>query len=181
MRFRGDPHVSGRGGGRTLSLHLLADADVHLLGRIRGVDRASIRLAPTLADNLARSDAYATNFLREVNWYHTRTGIAAPPPAADEELGFARPGGRRIEEPESLDLHRMGIKSVIWATGFGFDFSWIDFSALDGAGYPVIRRGASAIPGPYFIGLNWMNKRKSGIIYGVGEDATDVAWQIAGR
>ena len=181
MRFRGDPHVSGRGGGRTLSLHLLADAGVHLLGRIRGVDGASIRLAPTLADDLARSDAYATNFLREVDQYVKRTGIAAPPPAAHEELGFARPGGRRIEEPERLDLHGTGIKSVIWATGFGFDFSWIDFPVLDSAGYPVTRRGASAIPGLYLIGLNWMNKRKSGIIYGVGEDAKDAAWQIAER
>ena len=74
----------------------------------------SIRLAPTLADDLARSDAYATNFLREVDQY-------------------------------------------------------------------VTRRGASAIPGLYFMGLNWMNKRKSGIIYGVGEDARDVARQIAGH
>lgn len=181
MRFRGDPHVSGRDGGRTLSLHRLADAGVRLLGRIRDVDGASIRLAPTLADDLARSDAYATNFLREVDQHVARTGIAAPPPAADEELGFARPGGRRIEQSESLDLHAMGIRSLIWATGFGFDFSWIDFPVLDGAGYPVTRHGASAIPGLYFMGLNWMNKRKSGIIYGVGEDARHVAQHIAAR
>lgn len=181
MRFRGDPHVTGRDGGRTLSLHLLADAGVRLLGRVRAVDGTTVRLASTLFDDLAKSDAYATNFLREVDQYVARTGIAAPPPAVDEELGFARPDGRKIDTPADLDLHAMGIGTVIWATGFGFDFAWIEFPVLDPAGYPVTRRGASAIPGLYFMGLNWMNKRKSGIIYGVGDDAVQVARQIAGR
>ena len=83
--------------------------------------------------------------------------------------------------PAKASSVRPPIRSVIWAIGFGFDFSWIDFPVLDGAGYPVTRHGASAIPGLYFMGLNWMNKRKSGIIYGVGEDARDVARQIAGH
>lgn len=39
-------------------------------------------------------------------------------------------------------------------------------------------RGATSVPGPYFMGLNWMVKRKSGLLYGVGEDARHVADRI---
>ena len=42
-------------------------------------------------------------------------------------------------------------------------------------------RGASDIPGLFFLGLNWMHKRKSGIIYGVGDDAEYLAPLIAAR
>ena len=52
---------------------------------------------------------------------------------------------------------------------------------LDEAGYPVAPGGASAWPGLYFVGLNWMTWRKSGILYGVGEDALSVARHLAGR
>ena len=69
---------------------------------------------------------------------------------------------------------------MVWATGYRYDFSWIDFPVRDEMGYPVTDRGATAIPGLYFIGLNWMVKRKSGLLYGVGDDARHVAAHIAG-
>jgi putative flavoprotein involved in K+ transport len=80
---------------------------------------------------------------------------------------------------DSLDLAECGIATVIWAVGFGFDFSWIDAPVLDAWGYPRGERGVSPVNGLYFMGLNWMYKRKSGIIYGVGEDAEHVAAHIA--
>ena len=46
--------------------------------------------------------------------------------------------------------------------------------------YPVTDRGATSVPGLYFMGLNWMVKRKSGLLYGVGDDAQHVAAHIAG-
>ena len=47
-------------------------------------------------------------------------------------------------------------------------------------GYPVTDRGATDVPGLYFMGLNWMVKRKSGLLFGVGDDARHVAAHIVG-
>ena len=52
---------------------------------------------------------------------------------------------------------------------------------LDGAGYPKAPGGVTACPGLHFVGLNWMTWRKSGILYGVGDDARSVASAIERR
>jgi len=75
-------------------------------------------------------------------------------------------------------MDAQNIKTIIWATGFSFDFSWIEGLETDASGYPVTRDGKSSVENLYFCGLNWMRKRKSGIIYGVGEDAEIVASKL---
>jgi len=77
-----------------------------------------------------------------------------------------------------LHLCAQGISTVISATGFAFDFSWVDFPVFDPHGYPITDRGSTRVPGLHFTGLNWMHKRKSGIIYGVAEDAAYLAARI---
>ena len=83
-----------------------------------------------------------------------------------------------MPETKSLNLRAEGVSAVVWATGFTYDFSWINYPVHDDAGYPVTDRGATIIPGLYFMGLNWMVKRKSGLIIGVGNDARHVANHI---
>ena len=70
---------------------------------------------------------------------------------------------------------------MVWATGYRYDFSWIEAPVLDGTGYPVAPGGVSECPGLYFAGLNWMTKRKSGILYGVADDARSVAGDLHRR
>jgi len=60
---------------------------------------------------------------------------------------------------------------VIWATGYRFDYDWIDLPILDGAGKPVQTRGVTACPGIFFLGLHWMHTFKSGQFSFVHEDA----------
>jgi putative flavoprotein involved in K+ transport len=50
-------------------------------------------------------------------------------------------------EPPLLDLGQTGIKSVIYATGFHYDFNWIDLPVFDARGYPRYERGVTEIPG----------------------------------
>jgi putative flavoprotein involved in K+ transport len=65
---------------------------------------------------------------------------------------------------------------VIWSTGFRLDYSWIDLDlGLTEHGYPTQVQGVSDYPGLYFMGLQLMHTRKSGLIFGVGEDAAHVA------
>jgi len=89
--------------------------------------------------------------------------------------GFAQPALRE------LDLRRACITNVIWATGYDFDFSMIKLPTLDEDGYPIQTRGVTAYPGLFFVGLPWLHDAKSGLIYGVGEDASFIADRIAER
>ena len=70
---------------------------------------------------------------------------------------------------------------MIWANGYSFDYSWVHLPVLDDGGFPIQRRGVTHFPGLYFVGMNLLHKRKSGILLGVGEDAAHIAADIAAR
>jgi len=79
--------------------------------------------------------------------------------------------GFDVEVVTELDLTRSQITNVIWATSYNFDFSFVHLPILDGDGFPIQKRGVTNFPGLYFISLPWLHNAKSGLIYGVGEDA----------
>ena len=78
-----------------------------------------------------------------------------------------------------LNLAESGITSIIWATGFALDYSWLKVDAFDKAGRPKHQRGVSAEPGVYFLGLPWLSRRGSSFIWGVWHDAKYLADQIS--
>jgi putative flavoprotein involved in K+ transport len=67
---------------------------------------------------------------------------------------------------------------VIWVTGFTGGFRWLHLPILDDQNKPVRKRGISPERGLYFVGFPWLNSRKSGILYGIGEDAQYIAHAI---
>ena len=79
----------------------------------------------------------------------------------------------------SLNLVEAEVATVIWATGFTGDFSWLDLPAFDADGFPIHEGGVSPVRGLYFIGLPWLSIRGSGIIYGIHEDARHIADAIS--
>jgi putative flavoprotein involved in K+ transport len=96
----------------------------------------------------------------------------------------------RVKEPEPscvttpilwLVLRDAGITTIIWATGFGFDFGWLQVGALDARGTPVHRRGITEVPGLYVLGLPFLSRRASSFIFGVKRDAARLAEHIAAR
>jgi putative flavoprotein involved in K+ transport len=71
---------------------------------------------------------------------------------------------------------------VIWATGYGVDFGWIDVpDAIDERGDAVHRNGVAPAPGLYFLGLQWLSKMTSSFLSGVGDDAAVLADRIHAR
>jgi putative flavoprotein involved in K+ transport len=80
-----------------------------------------------------------------------------------------------------LDLEAEGIETVIWATGYRRDYSWLDVPVLDSRGEIVHSGGITRQPGLYVIGLNFLRRRNSSFIAGVGDDARELAAHIAGR
>jgi putative flavoprotein involved in K+ transport len=182
-RFKGDPHVSGRDRGTTINLRSFAARGCVLTGRLASVSGNLARFKPDLADSLKMADDYAADFLMKVDAHIEAHGLDAPTEtqASLREQGILSvdgPGETAIEAPVALDMDAQNIKTIIWATGFSFDFSWIEGLETDAAGYPVTHDGESSMENLYFCGLNWMRKRKSGIIYGVGEDAEIVASKL---
>jgi putative flavoprotein involved in K+ transport len=87
-----------------------------------------------------------------------------------------------VAEPlRRLDLRTEGIGAVIWATGYGLDFGWVEIPAFDARGQPLHRHGVSEIQGLYFLGLQWLSRLKSAFLSGVGDDAAVLADHIAAR
>lgn len=165
IRFKPNAHLSGRDGGRTIDLRRLALDGVTLHGRLRGAAGRGVHFADDLADSLEAIDEACRKRLAKIDAYIQTYGVEAPEP--DHEPADWQP----VSSQATLDLTRAGITTVIYATGFGFDFDWIDLPVLDEHGYPRYERGVTEVPGLYFLGLHWMHTWGSGLFYGVGCDA----------
>ena len=175
-RFSGKPHISGTKGGHTINLHQFARDGVTLLSRLTGVRDGIVTLARDLHDNLAAADRAEAEFVKTVDAYFAATGMTA----SDETLPVLRDGFAQPILTE-LNLKAAGITNVIWATGYAFDFSMVKLPVVDGDGFPIQTRGVSAYDGLFFVGLPWLHTAKSGLIYGVAEDASYIADRIAKR
>jgi putative flavoprotein involved in K+ transport len=178
-RFEANPQLSGKDGGHTLNLHQFARDGVVLLGRLMGVDGHRIALAPDLQENLANADQASEDFKQGVDEFVRRTGMDVREPGPDPVDEVRSDAGRHA--PAALDLKAAGITTVIWAAGYGFDYSWVHLPVCDAYGFPVQQRGVTRFPGLYFLGMNFLYNRKSGILLGVGEDAAHIAAAIAAR
>jgi putative flavoprotein involved in K+ transport len=171
------PLISGADGGHTVDFRRFAADGITLLGRIKSVQRGTIEIAPDLAGNLAKGDATYAQFLDRVDAHVAQHDPDRPQdPAARAVL----PNPACLTEPLlHLDLGSAGIGAVIWATGYGLDFGWIDVPALDAGGAPVHSGGVSRVPGLYFLGLQWLSRMNSSFLSGVGDDAARLADHIA--
>ena len=175
-KFAGKPHISGTKGGHTLNLHQFAQDGVTLLGRLEGIENGVVKLGGDLHDNLAAADRAEVEFTEAVDAYVAATGMLAP----KETLPFLRDGFDQKILSE-IDLDTTGITNVIWATGYAFDFSMIKLPVVDSDGFPIQTRGVSAFPGLFFVGLPWLHTAKSGLIFGVSDDARHIANRISDR
>jgi putative flavoprotein involved in K+ transport len=173
------PVITGAYGGHTIDFRGFAADGVTLLGRVKAVRGGIIEIAPDLADSLATGDGIYATFLDIADAHVERHGLDVPQdPAARAVL----PDPLCLTEPlRRLGISAAGIGAVIWATGYGVDFSWIDVPVLDGHGKPVHRDGITDVPGLYFLGLQWLSKLNSSFLSGVGEDAAALAHHIAAR
>ena len=172
-KFGSKPHISGSRGGHTLNLHQFAADGVRLVGRVLDADGTTVRLAGDMHENLAKADQFEADFVTKVDQYIEDRALKVP-----EETLPRLTAGFEQEEVEELDLKCEGITSVLWATGYSFDFSMVKLPVVDKDGYPMQRRGVTKYPGLYFVGLPWLHNAKSGLIHGVSEDAAYIASRI---
>jgi putative flavoprotein involved in K+ transport len=168
--------VSGAHGGETVDFRTLAQRGVVLVGRTSAYDAGQVHFAADLGKNIAAGDANYLSLLREADEYIVANGLDLPEEPAARDLA-ADPAC--VTDPiRSLDLAASGITTVIWATGFAVDYSWLQVDTFDDAGRPVHQRGVSSVPGVYFLGLPWLSRRGSSFIWGVWHDAKYLADHI---
>ncbi len=169
--------VSGYEGGKTVDFRRLAHMGITLVGITQSWDNGVLSFAAGLAENIAAGDNAYFDVLRDADAYIERNGLDLPPePQAWELL----PDPQCLLNPlAQLDIAAAGITTIIWATGFKFDFSWLQVDAFDEKGLPFHKRGISAERGIYFLGLPNLVNRASSFIYGVWHDAKYIADHIA--
>jgi putative flavoprotein involved in K+ transport len=169
--------VSGRDGGRTVDFRELDGRGMRLVGLTTSFDGGTARFARDLGENIAQGDASYLSLLDEADAYVARTGLDLP---EEPEARQLRPPPSSVTDPlEELDLDQAGVTSIVWATGFRSDYSWLRVDAFGADGTPRHRRGVSSEPGVYFLGLPWLSRRGSSFIWGVWHDARYLADQIA--
>lgn len=175
-KFHPHPQISGKNGGESLNLHQFARDGVVLLGHVHDANDGRLIFAPDLKETLAKVDGFETNALTMIDSYIARTALTMPietiPKLHD---GYAQ------EVITELDLKDAGISTILWATGYTFDFSFVKLPVLDADGYPIQKRGVTDYGGLYFLGMPWLHSRKSGILFGVGDDAAYLAAHITAR
>lgn len=175
VRAKANHYVTGRDGGRDIDLRKFALEGMQLYGRLRAVEGAQLFFFPDLCQNLDHADDVAESIKDTIDKFIAQSGIAAP-----TEPRY-RPVWKPAKEPEALDLSRINIGAVVWCTGFQSDYRWIELPLFDGKGYPAHRRGVSAVPGVYFLGLPWLHTWGSGRFSGVAVDALHLADHIERR
>ena len=169
-----NPIATGHGGGHDLHPRTLRAMGVTLLGHFLGAQAGRARFAPDLAATVAWGDERYRDLMTLVRKTVAEQGIPMPdiedPPPFDATA------------PEEVDL--TGFGAVIFAGGFRPDYGSLVRipAAFDEMGFPVQSDGASSVvPGLYFVGTHFLRKRKSAVLYGVGEDAAIVAQAIVER
>ncbi|HVL08330.1 MAG TPA: NAD(P)/FAD-dependent oxidoreductase [Burkholderiaceae bacterium] len=169
--------VSGYEGGKTVDFRRLAHSGINLVGLTQSYKDGVITFEPGLPENIAEGDRAYFDVLREADEYIAENGLDFPP---EPEAWKLLPDPDCLTNPIlSLNLAEAGITTILWATGFKFDFKWLNVkNAFDEKGDPFHKRGISAEGGIYFLGLPNLVNRASSFIYGVWHDAKYIADHI---
>jgi putative flavoprotein involved in K+ transport len=168
--------VSGAYGGKTVDFRKFAHRGMKLLGMTKTYASGVITIADDLAKNIADGDANYLGLLAEADEYIKVNNLDFP---AEEDAKLIMPDPACLTSPtRQLHLEDAGIKTVLWATGYMQDFSWLKVDVFDNQKKPFHKKGVAAINGIYFIGLPWLSMRGSSFIWGVWEDARYLAAHI---
>jgi putative flavoprotein involved in K+ transport len=176
-RARGLPSPQLVGTPRTtLDLNTLGAAGVEIVGRLAAVRDGRALFSGGLRNQFALADLKMERLLDTFDaWALGHAGDAEVGPPERFEPTRA-PASSRLD----LDLRSGEIRSIIWATGFRPDYSWLDVPVVDRKGQLRHDGGVVDAPGLYAIGLPVLRRRKSTFIHGAEDDARDLVDHLAG-
>ena len=161
--------LSGANGGESLDLAMLDQLGVVVTGRLQGFSGRYAFFAADLQATVLAVDDRAVRMLGKLDRHLAEVHGFEPPAARPLEPQLLHRG------PRLLDLEGAGISTVIWATGYGRSYPWLNVDVRGDDGEIVHWRGVTAVPGLYALGLRFQHRRKSHFVGGVGDDARFVA------
>lgn len=169
--------VSGMNGGETVDFRKLAHDGVHLVGLTQSFSDNTLTFNDDLFDNVNEAEQNYLALLDVADKYIEDNGMDLP---EDPEARALLELPECISNPLlSIDFAEHNITSVIWATGFKYDYSWLNVDVLDDLGRPIHNRGVTSQTGVYFVGLPFLSGQGSSFIWGVWHDAGRIAEHIA--
>ena len=155
----------------TLDLNTLTDIGVKLIGRIAGVNEGMAQFSGSLRNMCALADLKMIRLLDTIDEWAAENGVDGEVEPVER---FA-PTVIDDDPPLGMDLTSGEIKTILWATGFRPDFSWLDVPVLDRKGMVRHDGGVVDSPGMYLMGMQFLRRRKSSLIDGAGDDARDLS------
>ena len=169
------PQLVGTPEHATLDLNALTSVGVRLRGRLGTIRDGKAQFSGGLQNQCALADLKMARLLKLFDEWADESGLdgkADPPerhPATivDDDV------------PMTMDLASGEIRTVLWATGYRPDYSWLDVPVLDHKGRVKHDGGATISPGMYLIGTPFLRRRKSSFIHGAEDDATDLSDHLA--
>ena len=170
------PQLVGTPERSTLDLNALSAQGVRMVGRLASIVDDQAYLSGSLRNVCNLADLKMVRLLNTIDEWATETGL-------DGEVGDPERAISTIVDENpllTLDLSSGEIETVIWATGYKPDYSWLEVPVLDRKG--EIRHDGGIVrtaPGLYRIGLNFLRRRKSSFIHGAGDDARDLTDHLA--
>ncbi len=169
------PQLVGTPERATLDHNALSAAGVELVGRLAAVRDGRALFSGGLRNQFALADLKMNRLLDTFDEWassHTRDADVGP---AERFEPTREPASSRLH----LDLGSGEIRSIIWATGFRPNYSWLDVPVVDRKGHLRHEGGVVDAPGLYAIGLPVLRRRKSTFIHGAEDDACDVIDHLA--
>jgi putative flavoprotein involved in K+ transport len=168
--------LAGTSDRSTLDLNALTAIGVNLVGRLAGItDNGKAQFAGSLRNMCALSDLKMGRLLDLIDEWARANGFddpAEPPQRLPPTTVADSP-------PLGMDLASGEIKTIIWATGYRPDYSWLEVPVLDRKGLIRHDGGVVAAPGMYLMGGVFLRRRKSTLIDGAGDDARDLSAHLA--
>jgi len=168
MQLAGSPEHA------TFDLNALSCTGVRLVGRLAGINEGRAQFSGSLRNKCELADLKLGRLLDTIDEWATANGLddSVPPPhrfpptVVDES------------PPLGLDLDNGEIETIIWATGFRPDYSWLDVSVLDGKGMIRHDGGVVESPGMFLVGAPFLRRRKSSFIDGARADAEELILEL---
>jgi putative flavoprotein involved in K+ transport len=169
------PQLVGTAPRETLDLNALTSMGVEVVGRLAGMRDSRALFSGGLRNATSLADLKMNRLLGSYDESAAASGQDAPVGPVERFEPTRVPASARWQ----LDLGSGEIASIVWATGFKPDYSWLHVPVVDEKGQLRHDGGVAASPGLYALGLPVLRRRKSTFIYGIEDDAREVIGQLA--
>ena len=170
------PQLVGSRQHQILDLNIMTGLGIKLVGRLMGVNNGHLQFSGSLVNVCALADLKMNRLLNAIDEW------AEQSPLADEFEPPERFPRTEVDEVPCLDLNLSlcGIRTIVWATGYRPDYSWLDIPVLDRKGMIKHDGGVTDSPGMYVLGMPFLRRRKSSFIHGAEDDARFVIAHLEG-